>query len=105
MRVSQKKNSINLFYKTILGSDQHEVFQDIAQIKQQHSNHPVFHTNPNIRANAHERYERDLHNNPAFHLLRRDDHDNSVDLFLNAFLGRVTNRYDRLGRNSDWNDA
>lgn len=110
--IYEKKNRsnhvtyMNLFYKTISGNDQHEVFQDVAQIKQQHTNHDFFHADPNYRANLYFRYDRILHTNPAFHLLRRDDDDTTIDLALNAFIGcsRFNVNYDRFGRNSDWND-
>ncbi|CAF2663655.1 unnamed protein product [Rotaria sp. Silwood2] len=86
-------------------TDQHEVFRDVAQIKQQHSNHSFFHSNPNYRANFGDQYELILHNNPAFHLLRRDDHDTSIDMVIGALASRATDRYNRFGRDSDWNDA
>ncbi|CAF1236571.1 unnamed protein product [Rotaria sordida] len=95
---------INLFYNPILGTDQHEVFNDVAQIKQQHSNHGFFRSDPNFRANHYPVYERTFHNNPAFRLLRRDDHDTSIDTVIGAFASRLADRYDRFGRDSDWND-
>ncbi|CAF1286652.1 unnamed protein product [Rotaria sordida] len=88
----------------IAGTDQHEVFNDVAQIKQQHSNHGFFRSDPNFRANHYPVYERTFHNNPAFRLLRRDDHDTSIDTVIGAFAGRLADRYDRFGRDSDWND-
>ncbi|CAF1496383.1 unnamed protein product [Rotaria sordida] len=90
--------------KAALGTDQHEVFDDVAQIKQQHSNHGFFRSDPNFRANHYPVYERTFHNNPAFRLLRRDDHDTSIDTVIGAFASRLADRYDRFGRDSDWND-
>ncbi len=75
-------------------------------MKQQHSTDDFFRSNPNFRANFYPAYDDALRDNPAFHLLRRDDHDASIDVVLGAFIGagRFGDRYDRFGRDGDWND-
>jgi hypothetical protein len=71
-------------------------------MKQQHSTDDFFRSNPNFRANFYPAYDDALRDNPAFHLLRRDDRDASIDVVLGA--DRFGDRYDRFGRDGDWND-